>query len=132
MTSFKKGWFAAFAISVMATGAAVAQPVNDEATKLAYIEQGKVVYGDYCAACHGDNGEGGGGPTLAKNGFVKGRAAVINQILFGATDHGMPPFAPELTDEEIAQVATYIRNAWGNESGLVLPRSVELRRTTPK
>lgn len=93
------------------------------------MEQGAVVYTDYCSACHGVNGEGGGGPMLDGNGFVNGRAGVINQILFGATDHGMPPFAPELTDEQIAQVATYIRNAWSNSAGIVLPRSVELRRS---
>ncbi len=139
MKGILKSWTAALAITVMASGAVVAQqaaavtqPANDEATKTAYITQGEVVYNDYCAACHGVSGEGGGGPALAKNGFVKGRAAVINQILFGASDHGMPPFAPELTDEQIAQVATYIRNTWGNEAGVVLPRSVELRRTTPK
>jgi len=129
LTSFVKSWAAALALTVMTSGAAFAQPANDEATKEAYIKQGEVVFNDYCSACHGANGEGGSGPALAKNGFVNGRAAVINQVLFGATDHGMPPFAPVLTDEQVAQVATYIRNSWGNKAGIVLPRSVELRRT---
>ena len=26
----------------------------------------------------------------------------------------MPMFADKLTDEEVASVATYVRNAWGN------------------
>lgn len=128
MKKFAKGLTALFAVSMLASGAAFAQPANDEATLKALMEQGEVVYADYCSACHGENGEGGGGPQLAGNGFVKGRAGLINQILFGATDHGMPPFAPVLTDEEVAAVSTYIRNVWGNEAGIVLPRSVELRR----
>jgi mono/diheme cytochrome c family protein len=31
----------------------------------------------------------------------------------------MPPFQQLLRDEEIAQVISYIRNAWGNRGGLV-------------
>jgi len=131
LTRFTKSFALALSLTAAVMGGALAQtaPANDEATLQAYIEQGLVVYTDNCAVCHGAEGEGGVGPALAKNGFVNGRAAVINQILYGATDHGMPPFAPVLSDEEVAQVSTYIRNAFGNSAGLVLPRSVELRRT---
>jgi mono/diheme cytochrome c family protein len=31
----------------------------------------------------------------------------------------MPPFAPFLSDDEIAAVVTYIRNAWGNRASAV-------------
>jgi len=32
---------------------------------------------------------------------------------------GMPPFSQVLSDEEIAQVAGYVRNSWGNQGGKV-------------
>lgn len=149
MKKFGMGLVSLLAVSIMASGVAMAQPAtapaaapaapaatstapaDDPALLASLITEGGVVYGDYCSACHGVEGEGGGGPQLRGNGFVKGRAGVINQILFGATDHGMPPFADVLTDQQIAAVATYVRNSFTNKAGIVLPRSVELRRTQP-
>jgi len=115
----------------MSAGVSLAQEMaNNEETLQLLVTQGQTVYMDNCAACHGNDGEGGGGPKLDGNSFLKSRPAVINQILFGAQAHGMPPFAPVLSDVEVAAVSTYIRNAWKNEFGIVLPRSVELRRNT--
>lgn len=102
---------------------------NDEASLNLLIEEGETVYTTYCSACHGVNGEGGGGPALDNSTMVNSRSATIFQILFGATDHGMPAFAPMLDDRQVAAVSTYIRNAWSNEGTIVLPRSVELRRS---
>jgi len=39
----------------------------------------------------------------------------------------MPAF-PNLTDREIAAVATYIRNSWGNEYGIAREASVAFAR----
>jgi len=33
--------------------------------------------------------------------------------------YGMPPFGPSLKDEEIAVLASYVRNAWGNSAPAV-------------
>lgn len=104
---------------------------DDEASMQKLMELGETVYTDNCAACHGAEGEGGGGPALKNSAVAKSRSAVTFQILFGAMDHGMPAFASVLSDEEIAAVATYIRNSWDNEMGIVLPRSVEMRRAVP-
>ena len=120
----------ATAATLGAAPAMAADYVNDEASLEALTTMGEPLYQQYCAVCHGANGEGGGGPAIAGTAFMAGRSAVIFQILFGAMDHGMPPFGPILDDEQIAAIATYTRNSWGNEHGIVLPRSVELRRTT--
>lgn len=121
------GLVAFAAMGLMTFGSAFAAETVDPQMQ-SLMTQGKTVFLDNCAACHGENGEGGVGPKLDGNSFIKTRANIINQVLFGAVDHGMPPFAPQLTDEQIAAVATYVRNSWSNDSGLVLPRSVELRR----
>jgi mono/diheme cytochrome c family protein len=47
---------------------------------------------------------------------------VIAQILLGRGI--MPSFAGQLSDEEIAAVATYIRTSWGNHAGPVNPAEV--------
>ena len=93
------------------------------------MSQGATVFSDSCSGCHGAEGTGtGNGPSLDGNAFVESRNGVINQVLFGDSDHGMPPFADVLSDDEIAAVSTYVRNAWSNDYGIVYARSVELRR----
>lgn len=125
----KSGLAAMIAVGMMAAAPVSAQEfANDEESLALLMEEGETVYGNYCAACHGANGQGGGGPVLDGSNFVAGRSAVVYQILYGAMDHGMPAFAPVLSDQEIAAVSTYIRNAWSNDHGIVLPRSVEMRR----
>ena len=92
---------------------------------------GEALYKDRCAACHGPNGEGGSGPNgivyvpLAGNRKVllETPANFIHIVVNGGfppttagdpRPYGMPPFGPSLKDEEIAVLATYVRNAWGN------------------
>jgi mono/diheme cytochrome c family protein len=41
----------------------------------------------------------------------------------------MPPPAPSLTDKEVADVLTYVRNAWGNEAAPVTAEAVTAIRT---
>jgi mono/diheme cytochrome c family protein len=92
----------------------------------AAMRRGEALYGDHCAACHGERGEGAAGlyPPLAGNRAVALRAPhnVVKAIFHGGfapataanpRPFGMPPFAQVLSDAEVADVATYIRNAWG-------------------
>ena len=104
---------------------------NNEETFNLLMQEGETGYANNCAACHGATGAGGGGPSLIGSNVVQSRSAVIYQVLFGAMDHGMPAYEAILSDEEIAAITTYIRNSWDNDYGIVLPRSVEMRRTVP-
>jgi len=93
------------------------------------MRAGQAIYTDTCAACHGANGEGQPRhyPALAGDVAVQASdpATTIRIILEGSravptpakpTAPGMPAFAWKLSDEEIASVATYVRNAWGNRA----------------
>jgi mono/diheme cytochrome c family protein len=40
----------------------------------------------------------------------------------------MPGYAGKWSDQEIADVATYIRNAWGNAAPVVTPAQVKKAR----
>src|SRR5690606_10264950 len=83
-----------------------------------------------CAACHGSAGSGqpGVAPTLWDSQWVADPERLIKVLLHGLagpikvgnqewnTPGVMPGFAvrPDISDKELAAVATYIRNRWGN------------------
>jgi len=83
---------------------------------------GQVFMGAHCNICHGQMGSGGAGPALRDNRMLAVTDYVIAQILLGRGI--MPSFADQLSDEEIAAVATYIRTSWGNHAGPVNPAEV--------
>lgn len=45
--------------------------------------------------------------------------------------YGMPPFAQDLNDEEIAAVVSYVRQSWGNHVPAVSPTEVANVRGLP-
>jgi mono/diheme cytochrome c family protein len=96
------------------------------------IEHGRAIYVERCRDCHGDAGEGRANvyPALAGNRAVvlASPANSIRAVLNGGfppgtagnpRPFGMPPFAPFLSDGDVAAVVTYIRNAWGNRASSV-------------
>jgi mono/diheme cytochrome c family protein len=92
------------------------------------MSEGGPLYTRQCAGCHGANGQGGDGPKLAGNDYVKEPGAVISQILVGAVEHGMPPFADVLNDREIAAITTYVGNSFGNAAPAATPDMVKSQR----
>jgi len=83
-----------------------------------------------CFACHGQMGYGGVGPRFRQNRFVGMGDYVVGQILVGRGV--MPSFEKTLNDQEIAAVATYIRNSWGNSFGPVKATEVAQVRQNVK
>lgn len=109
-----------------------AVPVTAAPAPEATLQWGRRIYGDRCASCHGERGEGVRGiyPALAGNRAVTLRAPhnVIKVISHGGfppttagnpRPFGMPPFSQVLSGEEIAAVSTYIRQSWGNQAPAV-------------
>jgi mono/diheme cytochrome c family protein len=106
------------------------------------MRAGAAIYTDTCAACHGEHGEGQPRtfPPLAGDASVQARdpATIVRIVLAGSravptpaapTPLAMPPFDWKLDDSEVAAVATYVRNAWGNAAPEVKARTVaKLRR----
>ena len=110
-----------------AEGEAEAAAEPAEEVDPALVQTGGQVYAQAtCIACHGTNGEGGVGVALAENGGLGSVDTVVETILGGSGE--MPAFASRLSDDEIAAVATYIRNSWGNAFGAVTPEEVAGRR----
>jgi mono/diheme cytochrome c family protein len=70
-----------------------------------------------CFSCHGQMGGGGMGPALAGDPMLAVKQFVVAQILIGRG--AMPAFADQLSDEQIAAVASYVRDSWDNDFGPV-------------
>ena len=105
------------------------------------VQHGQAIYADRCAACHGPHGEGGATANgvayvpLAGNRLVRlaSSANLVHVIINGGfapttagnpRPYGMPPFGQSLKDDEIAAVASYVRQAWGNAAPEVTPLEV--------
>lgn len=105
---------------------------------------GAQVYVATCITCHQANGQGvrGAFPPLVKAEWVIGRAEVpIAIVLHGMTGEiavgGIKynvPMAPldTLSDQEIANVVTYVRSQWGNKAAAVTAADVAGVRTATK
>ncbi len=82
--------------------------------------QGESVYTARCAVCHQANGEGipGAFPAIKGSEIAKDPVvAHIDVLVNGRAGTAMQAFANQLSDQEIAAVITYQRNAWGNDTG---------------
>jgi len=116
----------------------VLKPAAESSLKgdhLASFQRGKELFlgKAVCASCHGTDGAGmqGLGPPLNKSEWVTGKPEILAGILL----HGltgpvtvagkeytstadMPGFAPntEISDADLADIATYVRHEWDNEA----------------
>ena len=91
----------------------------------AAIEAGKNEYLKNCRKCHGSKGTAG--VPLAKNPKVVGNPGYV--IWATLTGPGyMPEFAPALSNEQIAAIATFVEHSWGDSSGIVTPDDVQAAR----
>jgi nitrite reductase (NO-forming) len=109
------------------------------ASKAERIAQGENVYKTNCAACHQVTGVGipNAFPPLAKSDFLNAdKIRAIKTVtgglqgkvkVNGAEYDGVMP-AWSLSDEDIANVLTYVYNSWGNSKKDVTPQEVKTNR----
>jgi cytochrome c6 len=86
----------------------------------AVAQSGADLFAQNCAACHQPAGEGVAGafPALAGNKFVQGDAKDPAWVVTHGRG-GMPNFAEDLDDAQIASILTFVRSSWGNKAGPV-------------
>ncbi|HEY4030815.1 MAG TPA: c-type cytochrome [Caulobacteraceae bacterium] len=123
---------AAYLKSVPASPGATAASPDPGAMK-----RGGEIFSDACASCHLEAGKGQprffpplGGDNASQQANP---GSVIHFILAGGRTAStqsrpspltMPSFAWKLTDQQIADVATYVRNSWGNSAASVSAHDV--------
>jgi mono/diheme cytochrome c family protein len=104
---------------------------------------GEAIYRDQCAACHQIDGKGVARlfPALADSAMARSDdpTSLLRLVLRGSrsvatkeepTGPGMPSFAWQLDDEQIAAVATYVRNHWDNPAPAVSASEVGKQRSS--
>jgi mono/diheme cytochrome c family protein len=114
-------------------------PASSGTVKLS-IERGKKIYADQCLVCH--QADGGGvqnmNPPLTKTKWVLGDKNELIKIVMkgmntevevnGNTYHNVMPPHETMTDQEIADVLTYIRNNFGNKAKAITQADVKAVR----
>jgi alcohol dehydrogenase (quinone), cytochrome c subunit len=103
--------------------------------------RGALLYLDNCAACHRPDGRGYEGvfPSLAGNPVVStdNPLSLISIVMLGSktartattpAQFAMPAFAWRLTDQDAADIISFIRSSWGNNAEPVDARKVATLR----
>ena len=113
-------------------------------TVKASIVRGKELYPQYCLSCHQADGSGVPrmNPPLIKTSYVTGnKKKMIQWVLKGSVEN--IPIDGEyysnnmaaqsyLTDVQIADILTYIRNSFGNKASAVTASEVKAVRAVTK
>ena len=106
--------------------------------------RGKAVYGTFCLTCHQEDGSGvpSMNPPIVKTSWVLGsKTVLIQQVLKGSANkveidgekfHNTMPAQAQLTDQQIADVLTFVRNSFGNKASMVTPAEVKAVRAKTK
>ena len=105
------------------------------------MRRGAAIYSDACASCHLEDGVGQPRyfPPLGHNAVLQQADPIgLEHLILAGSRIGtspsrpspltMPSFAWKLTDQEIADVATYLRNSWGNQAAIVSATDVRNAR----
>ncbi len=130
--------------SVQSQGTGAAEkPGGGAATKEEQMTRGKQLYFQNCFVCHQLNGQGipGAYPPLAKSDFLmedKDRAIRIacegltGEIKVNGRKFNSIMPVVILDDAQVADVLTYVRNSWGNESEPISAADVKAIRVTTR
>jgi mono/diheme cytochrome c family protein len=105
------------------------------------LARGEAIYLDQCSGCHMQDGTGQAHvfPPLKGNAVVQSKdpGTMLHMILDGAkiaataqnpTGLAMPGFSWKLSDQDIADLASYLRATWGNQAGPVAASEVKKTR----
>jgi cytochrome c551 len=102
-----------------------------------YLVEGQTLYQAHCANCHQLNGEGLGKlyPPLAKSDYLINnfeasiclmKNGMSGELVVNNISYNQPmPGVSALTNLEVAEIATYIYNSWGNNKGQIETKKVE-------
>ena len=97
------------------------------------FDAGQEVYRSICQACHQPDGRGQErlAPTLIGSGLTLASPDIPVRILLNGKEGPvglMPPIGGALTDDQIADVLTYVRREWGQTGTPVEPATVKTTR----
>ena len=107
-------------------------------------QRGAALYKQYCLTCHQADGSGVPklNPPLIKTSWVSGeKTKLIKWVLQGSVEKveidgenyaNNMPAQNYLTDQQIADVLTYVRGSFGNKASAITPTEVKTVRASIK
>jgi cytochrome c551 len=110
---------------------------QEEVKRKQYYIDGQVLYKTHCANCHQENGQGLAGlypPIMGSDYLKKNKESILCSmrnglqdtiIVNGKTYHQPMPANTQLQALDVAEIATYIYNEWGNEKVITEVKSVQ-------
>lgn len=119
-------------------------PKAPEAALPPYMADGRKVYRQVCLTCHQANGKGVSGlnPPLTQTDYVLGDKNRLLEIIIKGSEANLKDNTSEyanvmqgygmLGDKEIANVASYIRNSFGNKAEPITVEEVTSFRSANK
>ncbi len=126
--------------NLAAVAAAAKSAISGSLTTEEQFKAGQALFAGTCSTCHQANGAGLPGvfPPLAKSDWLLANPKrSIDVVLHGLSgpvkvngqDYNsvMPPMS-QLTDDEVANILTYVQGSWGNAGGRVSKAEVAERR----
>lgn len=131
-------------VSVVFIGILTLSFATGEQDIKASLQRGKKVYEKTCLSCHQPDGEGVPrmNPPLVKTKIILGAKQKLVQIIVKGFNEEVEingdifsnpmPAQPQLTNQEIADVLTYVRNSFGNQATAVTVAEVKAIRAKLK
>ncbi|MDG6349542.1 copper-containing nitrite reductase [Luteimonas sp. 8-5] len=127
-----------------AVGEAAEAAAAGELTVEGQIKAGEALFAGTCSTCHQANGQGMEGvfPPLAGSDWIAAHPERVPEVILhglqgpvkvNGKDYNsiMPPMS-QLTDDEVANIATYVLNSWGNPGGSVTKeQAAAIRKVKP-
>jgi mono/diheme cytochrome c family protein len=110
---------------------------QDEIKRKQYYIDGQALYKLHCANCHQQNGEGLAGlyPPIAGSDFLKKNKELVlcsmrnglkdTIVVNGKTYRQPMPANAQLQALDVAEIATYIYNEWGDEKTITDVKTVQ-------
>jgi cytochrome c551 len=109
---------------------------QEELKRKQYYIDGQVLYKTHCANCHQENGQGLAGlyPPIAGSDYLKNKEIILCAMRYGLQDtivvnrkiYKQPmPANTQLQALDVAEIATYIYNEWGNEKTITDVKAVQ-------
>jgi mono/diheme cytochrome c family protein len=76
----------------------------------AQIDQGREVYGDFCATCHGRDMVNPGGVTFDLRKFPKDEYERFRNAVLNGKPPAMPPWRDKVSDDDLKLLWAYVRS----------------------
>jgi nitrite reductase (NO-forming) len=126
--------------SLAAVTSAATAATTGALTQEDQVKAGQVLFAGTCSTCHQPNGEGMPGvfPPLAKSSVLAATPKRIAEIMLhgltgpitvnGKDYNSMMPPQTQLTDDEVANIGTFVLNSWGNPGGRITKEEVASQR----